>query len=47
MPADVFSVAQAVYGTGSEDDDKRVYRTLQAALLEAGGLGSHALHLAR
>lgn len=32
VPADVFSVAQAVYGTGSEDDDKRVYRTLQAAL---------------
>lgn len=32
VPADVFMVAQAVYGTSSEDDDKRVYRTLQAAL---------------
>lgn len=25
-----FNVARAVFGTGSEDDDKRVYRTLQA-----------------
>ena len=32
VPAEVFNVARAVYGTSSEDDDKRVYRTLQAAL---------------
>ena len=44
MPADVFSVAQAVYGTGSEDDDKRVYRTLQVALEAGAGLIPHALH---
>ena len=27
---ELFQVARSVFGTSSEDDDKRVYRTLQA-----------------
>lgn len=32
LPSEVWHVARAVYGTSTEDDEKRVYRTLQAAL---------------
>lgn len=33
VPAQVFHVARAVFGTTSLEDDQRVYRTLQAALM--------------
>ena len=32
VPIEVFGIACAVYGAGSEDDDKRIYRTIQAVL---------------
>ena len=33
VPAQVFHVARAVFGTESWEDDQRVYRTVQAALM--------------
>jgi hypothetical protein len=33
VPAQVFHVCRAVFGTTSLEDDQRVYRTLQAALM--------------
>lgn len=33
VPAQVFHVCRAVFGTNSQEDDQRVYRTLQAALM--------------
>lgn len=39
VPAKSFNVARGVFGTGSEEDDKRVYRTLQAAFHAAGPSG--------
>ena len=36
VPAQVFHVARAVFGTSSHEDDQRVYRTVQAALMTLG-----------
>lgn len=32
LPSELWHVARAVYGTSNEDDEKRCYRTVQAAL---------------
>lgn len=33
VPAQIFHVARAVYGTSTHEDDQRVYRTVQAVLM--------------
>ncbi len=42
VPAQVWHVARAVYGTESHTDEQRLYRTLQAALMTLAAPTNHA-----